>query len=125
MRRICFERAKSIAGVGLVAVGVFIWFEHLDRAAAGLGHVFGIPGGAIGVVPALIFAASRMVRAYAADQQRFLQDFIEQVVISSWPLVLVVVGAELSRNSVGDEGDTPSRKHCEGVDPTGGRSTLK
>ncbi|MHB8217318.1 MAG: hypothetical protein ACYDDS_14685 [Candidatus Sulfotelmatobacter sp.] len=125
MRRICFERAKSIAGVGLVAVGAFIWFEHLHRAAAGLGHVFGIPDGALGMVPAVIFAASRMVRAYAADQQRFLQDFIEQVAISAWPLVLVMLGAELSRDDVGDEGDSLSKKECKDVDLTGGRSTLK
>jgi len=42
MRRICFERAKSIAGVGLVAAGAFILFEHLDRAAILWGNVFGI-----------------------------------------------------------------------------------
>ena len=125
MRRICFERAKSIAGVGLVAVGAFIWYEHMHRAVAGLGDVFGISGGALGVIPALIFAASRMVRAYAADQQRFLQDFIEQVVMSAWPLVLVMLGAELSRDEVGDEGDSLSKKECKDVDLTGGRSTLK
>ena len=97
MRRTCFERAKSIAGAALVAVGTFIFYEHVYRAAAGLGHVPGISGGALGIAPAMIFAASRVVRASAADQQ-FLRNLVEQVLISSWPLALVTVGALFSRD---------------------------
>jgi hypothetical protein len=112
MRRRCFENAKSIAGAALVAVGTFILYEHIARGAAGLGHVSGISGGALGVLPAMIFAASRVVRFHAADQQHFLRDVVEQAFISSWPLVLVVVGAVLSRDGVGDEGDA-LKNNCE------------
>jgi hypothetical protein len=112
MRRRCFENAKSIAGASLLAVGAFILYEHVDRAAVGLGNVTGISGGALGVLPAMIFAASRVVRAYAVDQQRFLHDVVEQALISSWPLVLVVVGAVLSRDGVGDKGDA-LKNNCE------------
>ena len=125
MRRICFERAKSIAGVGLVAAGAFILFEHLDRAAILWGNVFGIASRTLGIVPAVIFAASRVARACAAGQQRFLEDFVEQVVLASWPLVLVMAGAVLSRDGVGEEGASLLKKDCKGVYPTGGRSTLK
>jgi hypothetical protein len=130
MRRTCFERAKSIAGAALVAVGTFILYQHVDRAAAALGHVSGISGGALGVLPAMIFAASRVVRAYAGDQQRFLRNFLEQALISSWPLVLVTVGAMLSREGIGDEGDSHSKKimnkrNYEVVDLASGRSTLR
>jgi len=88
MRRTCFEGAKSIAGVGLVAAGAFILYGHLDRAAVLWGNAFGTAGRALGVMPAVIFAASRVARACGAGQQRFLQDFVEQVVMASWPLVL-------------------------------------
>jgi hypothetical protein len=129
MRRTCFfERAKSIAGAALVAVGTFILYKHIDRAAAGFGHVSGVSDGALGVLPAMIFAASRVMRSYAADQQRFLRDFVEQAFISSWPLVLVMVGGILSRDGLEDEGDALKKianKKCAVVDLTGGRSTLR
>jgi hypothetical protein len=130
MRRKCFERAKSIAGAALVAVGTFILYEHVARGAAGLGHVSGISGGTLGVLPAMIFAASRVVRFHAADQQHFLRNFAEQALISSWPLVLVTVGAILSRDGVGDGGDSHSKKiidkrNYEVVDLASGRSTLR
>jgi len=120
MRCTCFERAKFIAGVGLVVAGAFILFEHLDRAAVLWGNVFRT----LGIVPAVIFAASRLARA-SAGERRFLQDFVEQVVIASWPLVLVMAGAVLSRDGRADEGASLLKKDGEGVDPAGGRSTLK
>ena len=110
MRRTLFERTKSIAGGALVGVGMFILYVHLDRAASQLSHLLGNPGGALGALPTVIFAVSRFVEAYAADHQRFLENFVKQVLISAWPLLLVVVGTVLSWDGFADQGDAIPKK---------------
>jgi hypothetical protein len=105
---------------------MFILYENVDRAAVRLVHVPGISGGTLGIVPAMILAASRAVPA-AADEQ-FLRNFVEQALISSWPLVLVTVGAVLSRERFGDGRGTLKNivnRKCQVVDVSGGRSTLR
>lgn len=89
MQQRFFECAKSIAGAALVGLGIFIF---LDRTASH--HSQGAPG----VLPSLIPAAMRVLQAYAADHQRFLQVFVLHTVASSWPLLLVMVGTVLSRD---------------------------
>ena len=97
MQRRFFERAKSIAGPALVVIGTFILCEHLDRAAIQLSELPGNSGAVLGALPAAIFAASRVVQALAADHQRFLEDFVKQILLSAWPLLLVMVGTVWSR----------------------------
>jgi hypothetical protein len=98
MQHTFFGRAKSIAGAAFVGLGVFIFYENLGQAATQLSHFLGIiPRGALGVLP-VVLAASRVLQAYAADHQRFLQSFLQHMLVSSWPLLLVVVGVVLSRD---------------------------
>jgi hypothetical protein len=114
-----------MAGAFLVAAGAFILFQHLDRSAGLLGSVSGIAGRTLGVVPAVVFAISRTLEAYGANPRVFLQDFVKQLAISFFPLVLVMLGAALSRSGAAQEGIAWSKKDCERVDPAAGRSTLK
>lgn len=100
MRQTFFEQAKSIAGATLVAVGMFILYQHLDRAAMQLSRFPGMPCAALGTVPAAIFAASRCVQAYAAGHQSLLRYLAVQMLLSFWPLVLVAVGTVMSREGV-------------------------
>jgi hypothetical protein len=125
MQRKFFKHARSIAGTVLVALGIFILHQDLDRAAAQLSRLLGIPGDAPGAFPTVILAVLRLVQAYAADHQRFLQGFLHQILASSWPVVLVVAGTVLSRNPSPDEGEAPPEENCHLVDLTAGRSTLK
>src|ERR1700674_4979857 len=125
MQRKFFKHARSIAGTVLVALGIFILHQDLDRTAAQLGHLLGIPEDAPGAFPTVILAVLRLVQAYAADHQRFLQGFLHQVLASSWPVVLVVTGTVLSRNPSPDEGEAPPKENWHLVDLTAGRSTLK
>jgi hypothetical protein len=125
MQRKFLKHARSIAGTVLVALGIFILHQDLDRAAAQLSHLLGIPGDAPGAFPTVILAVLRLVQAYAADHHRFLQGFLHQVLASSWPVVLVVAGTVLSRNASPEEGETPPKEICHLVDLTGGRSTLE
>jgi hypothetical protein len=121
-----FERAKSIAGAALVGLGIFILYENLDRAATQLSHLVGtIPGKPLGVLPTVILAASRVLQAYAADHQRFLQGFIQHMLVSFWPLLLVMVGTVLSRDTFADNVNVLPKKDCGRVDLAAGRSTLK
>ena len=125
MRRTFFERAKSIAGAVLVGFGTFMLCAHLDRAANQYSHLLGNPDGALGALAGVVFTVSRFVQASAADHQRFLQIFLKQVLMSAWPLLLVMVGRVLARDGFGDEGDALPKKDCEFVDLTDGDSTLK
>jgi hypothetical protein len=125
MQRKFFKHTRSIAGTVLVALGIFILHQNLDRMAAQLSHLLGIPGDAQGAFPTVILAVLRLVQAYAADHQRFLQGFLHQVLASCWPVALVVAGTVLSRNPSTDEGDALLKNNCNLVDLTAGRSTLK
>ena len=107
MQRTLFERAKSVAGAVLVVVGMFILYQHLDRAA---NQLHGATGGPLGALPTSVFAASRFVQSYAAGHQRFLENLVKQILISAWPLLLVMVGTALSRDGFGDQGDAIPKK---------------
>ena len=52
-------------------------------------------------LPALVLATSHAVQAYAFDHQGFLS-ILEQILVSFWPLILVVIGATLLRNVFGN-----------------------
>jgi len=103
MQRTFFERTQSITGAVLLGLGVFILCGNLDRAVTQLSHFLGtIPPQALGVLPSAVVAASRVVKAYATDHQRFMQILLLHTLASFWPLLLVAAGAVLSRDSVTD-----------------------
>jgi len=111
MQKTLFGRANSIAGAALVALGIFVFYENLDRAAARLNHLPGnIPSKTLGIVPTIILAAARVMQAYAADHQRFLHMFLQQIFVLFCPLLLVMVGGVLSRDSFVENASAFSRK---------------
>jgi hypothetical protein len=119
-------RAKSIAGTALMGLGIFVFYENLHQAATQLSQLFGIVSReALGVLPTVILAASRVVPACAADHQRFPQVFLLHTLASSWPLLLVIVGTVLSRDCSTDNVNALPKKDCGLVDLTAGRSTLE
>ena len=124
MQQTFIRRAKSIAGTALIGLGIFVLYENLHQAATQLSHPLGIiPREALGVLPTVILAASRVVQACAADHQRFPHVFLLHTLASSWPLLLVIVGTVLSRDcSTGNVNALPE-KDCGLVDLTAGRST--
>jgi len=123
-QRTAFRSSKSIAGAALVGFGMFILYENLAGAVAWLSHVLGTNSPeALGVLPAVILAASRVLQAYGADHPRSLQGFLQHMLVSSWPLLLVMVGTVLSRDTFTDNVKARSKKDCGLVDLTTGRST--
>jgi hypothetical protein len=121
-----FRSSKSIAGAALVGLGIFILYENLAEGVARLSHVLGANGSeALGVLPAVILAVARVLQAYTADHQRFLQGILEHMLVSSWPLLLVMVGTILSRDAFTNNVNALPKKDCGLVDLIAGRSTSK
>jgi hypothetical protein len=117
---------RSIAGAALVGFGMFILYENLAGAVAWLSHVRGANNfGALGVLPAFLLAVSQILPAHAANHQHFLQASLQHMLVSSWPLLLVMAGTVLSWDTVSDNVNTVQKKDHGVVDLTTGRSTLK
>ena len=119
MQQTFFGRAKSIAGAALVGLGIFIFHGYLDRAATQWSHLLSTtPGEAPGVLATVIVAAPRVLQAYAADHQRFLQGFLRHIFASCWPLLLVIVGTVLIWDTFTDDVNALPKKDCRLVDLT-------
>jgi hypothetical protein len=112
-QRTAHRSSKSIAGVALVGFGMFILYENLAGAVAWLSHVLAANSSeTLGVLPAVILAVSQVLQAHAANHQRLLQRFLQHMLISSWPLLLVMVGAVLSRDTFTDTANARPEKDC-------------
>jgi ascorbate-specific PTS system EIIC-type component UlaA len=96
------EGLKSIVGGALVGLGLHILFGNLDRVAEQMKHMLGAAAWeTLGVLPSAVLAASQAVQAYGLDHQGFLQSLLWigfWILISFWPLVLVIAGTVLLRN---------------------------
>jgi hypothetical protein len=105
---------------------MFILYENLAGAVAWLSHVRGANNfGALGVLPAFLLTVSQILPAHAANHQHFLQASLQHMLVSSWPLLLVMAGTVLSWDTVSDNVNTVQKKDHGVVDLTTGRSTLK
>ena len=92
-----FQRAKSAAAPALISLGILIFCGNLEQTAIQLSHLFyTAPRQAIGVLPAISIAASQVAQACSANQQSFLHACLMRTLVSSWPLLLVAVGALFS-----------------------------
>ena len=98
------ESTTVIAGGALVGLGLHILSANLDTAGDQLRHLLGNPGGdALGVLPSIVLASSQAAQAYALDHHGFLQCFL-RMLLSFWPLLLVVVGTVLLWDIFADKG---------------------
>jgi hypothetical protein len=121
MQQTFFGRARSLAGAVLAGLGIFIFHGTLDRAATEWTHLLSTtPGEALGVLPKVILAAPRVLQAYGADHQQFLQGFLRHIFVSCWPLLLILVGTVLSRDTFTGDVNTLPKKDCGPVDLTAG-----
>ena len=97
---------QSIAGGALVGLGLHIWFGNLQGVASQLTRLLGTPSGeTLGLAPSLIVAAAQAGRIYASDHLGFFLEVL-RMLVSFWPLLLVVVGAGFLKDVFTDEVDT-------------------
>jgi hypothetical protein len=84
---------KAIAGAALVALGLFILAGCLDSASAQLSHLLcAAAGEALGALPSMVLAASRVLQPDAVDHQQFSPCAL-QMLVSFSPLLRVMAGA--------------------------------
>ena len=55
--------------------------------------------GRLGVLPAFVLAVSQVLRVHAANHEACLQGFVQHLLVSAWPLLLVTIGMVLSRRT--------------------------
>jgi cytochrome c biogenesis protein CcdA len=91
------HRLKSIAGAILLALGFLILFVNLDAVAGQIANTTSTPEEPfVGMLTALVLAMMRAVQSYAFDHAGFLSSLL-QILVSFWPLILIVAGAILLR----------------------------
>jgi len=100
-RQADLQSLKSIAGASLFALGLVILFANLDGVGDSLSNAAGISAHeGLGILPALGLAGLHALQAYAFNPAGFLSGFL-QILVSFWPLVLILVGAVVLRRARG------------------------
>ena len=90
---------KSITGATLLALGFLMLFANLDAVAAQIDGAAGGSGDPTpGMLPTLMLVTFRALQAYAFDHAGFLSGLM-QILVSSWPLILIIIGAVLLQDA--------------------------
>lgn len=98
-RRATSQSLKSIAGASFIALGLVILLTNLDGVVASLSNCGGIyTHEAMGILPALGLAALHAAQSYAFGHAGFLSSLL-QILVSFWPVILIVAGALLLRDA--------------------------
>lgn len=122
-----FQKLTSVAGAALIGLGIFILHGNMIDAAARLSRVAGISADALqrfGKLTAVGLAASQALQSYLFDRREFLRGFCE-VLISFWPLLLVIAGAVLTEMASRTESEHIQNIIAGPVELTALRSTRK
>ncbi|HET9994837.1 MAG TPA: hypothetical protein VFQ18_05480 [Candidatus Acidoferrum sp.] len=98
-RQTSSRKWNTIAGAALIAIGLFLLFANLDAAAAPVARELGISSEGPGALLAFALAALHAVQAYAFNHAGFLSS-LRQILISFWPVSLVLIGLVLLRNAM-------------------------
>ena len=98
MRQTFFGRSRSIAGMALIGIGLFILFGNLADAAARLSGLLGVSADTtqtFGELTVVGLAASHALPCYLFDRAGFARG-VCKLLISLWPLLLVIAGTFLA-----------------------------
>lgn len=96
------QNLQLFAGAALIGLGTLILAGNLASTAAHLSHLLEITPQAaesLGPLNTASAAVSRALWAYLFDHQEFLRGF-HRILISFWPVLLVVAGSVVWRNGV-------------------------
>jgi hypothetical protein len=99
--------SKSILGAALFVVGMFILYENLVATISQMSHILANGSASLGVLPAAVLAVSQAV--HGLDPHQFLQCLFRQILLSSWPLLLVICGTVLSSDQFADSANVQER----------------
>jgi len=92
---------KSITGAALVALGLLMLFANMDGVVSSMDGLASISANeTLGALPAIGLVALHAVQTYSFDRVGFFSS-LQQILVSFWPLLLVVIGAILLRYAFG------------------------
>lgn len=92
---------KSVCGAAALAIGLFLLFVNLDGIAAQINAAGGAQAETVGILPAVGLAGLHALQAFAFDHAGFLSSLL-QILVSFWPLILVLLGTALLRSAFGE-----------------------
>jgi hypothetical protein len=93
-----FRDFRSIAGMAIIGLGLLMLGGNLSEIAAQMSRLVGVSAGAVqtfGELTAIGLAASQVWRAYLFDRRELLLG-VGRILISFWPLLLIMAGAVLT-----------------------------
>ena len=91
---------KSVTGAAALAIGLFLLSVNLDGIAEQISDAVSAPAETVGLLPALGLAGLHTIQSFAFDHAGFLSSVL-QILVSFWPLILIVIGATLLRSAFG------------------------
>jgi hypothetical protein len=109
------KRIRSVAGAALMGMGAFLLRENLHLAATRLEHVLDAGQGP-GLLTAITMAATRGWQVYALNRLQFLHDCLLFLLASCRPLLLIIGGAFLSRDTFTHHCDEIRRPGCRNAE---------
>jgi hypothetical protein len=124
-QRRVFRNVRSIVGVALIAFGIFIVGGTLSGACGQLSRLVGISADAsqtFGELIAVGLAASQVWRCYLFDRRELLLG-VCWILISFWPLLLVMAGTVLTGMASRTTSKNIQNKNTGDVELTGVGST--
>jgi hypothetical protein len=122
-----FQKLKSVAGLALIGLAIFMLHGNLTDATARLSRLAGISAEAtqtFGELTAVGLAALQVWRSYLFDRQEFLRSLC-RILISFWPLVLVITGAVFTEMASRTKSENIQNKIAGPVDRAALRSRRK
>jgi len=94
------QHMKSILGIILIGLGLLMLFANLDAVTASLMGSVGRPEAeSVDTLLSLGLAAIHAVQSYTFEPSQFVSG-VWQILVSCWPLILVVCGALLLRGTL-------------------------
>ena len=120
-----FRNLRSVVGMGLIGFGIFVLGGNLSDACGQLSRLVGISAEAsqtFGGLIAVGFAASQVWRSYMFERRELLLG-VCGILISFWPVLLVIAGAVLTGTASRATSKNMQNKNAGGVELTGARST--
>lgn len=98
--QISSKNLHAVAGAVLFSFGLALLTANLDAVAAQVSTWFSSASGSLGTAIEVGLAGLRAVQAYFLDPSAFQAGFLS-ILVSLWPLILVIIGAILLHDAIG------------------------
>lgn len=105
-RQTSSKTLHAVAGAILFSFGLTLLIANLDAVAAQVSTWLPVTPGSLGAVIEIGVAGLRAVQAYFFDQATF-EAGLHAILVSLWPLILVIIGATLLQKAIAERFGRP------------------